>query len=92
VTYKDVYSDWKLDLFASLITTTNYNKSSTVTTAYITLKVHSIFTLRELVFHPTSRLQWPMTEVLASADFSSIFCDPIVFLEIYNLISRNLEI
>jgi hypothetical protein len=30
VTYKDVDSEWQLDLFASLITATNYNKSSTV--------------------------------------------------------------
>jgi hypothetical protein len=73
VTYTDVDSDWKLDLFASLTTTTNYNKSSTVITAYITLKACLIFTLREPVFLPTSRLPWPMPEVLASADSSSIF-------------------
>jgi hypothetical protein len=29
VSYQDVESDWKLDLFASLITTTNYKKSPT---------------------------------------------------------------
>jgi hypothetical protein len=73
MTYKDVDSDCKLDLFASLVTTTIYNESSTVITAYIILKAHSIFNLRELVFLPTSRLPWPIPEVVPSTDFSSIF-------------------
>jgi hypothetical protein len=33
LTYKDADSDWKLDVFASLITEANYSKSSTVITA-----------------------------------------------------------
>jgi hypothetical protein len=61
--------DWKLDLFAPLITTTNYNISSTVVTAKVTVKAHLIFTLLEPVFLPTSRLPWPMPEVLTSTDF-----------------------
>jgi hypothetical protein len=32
VYYKDIYSDWKLDLFASLRATTSYNMPSTVIT------------------------------------------------------------
>jgi hypothetical protein len=62
VTYKSVYSDWKLDLSASRITATNY-KSSTVITALITLKAHSIFTFLELVFLPTFRFLWSMPQV-----------------------------
>jgi hypothetical protein len=44
-----------------------------VITASITLKAHVIFILLELVFLPTSRLLWPMPEVLASTNFSSVF-------------------
>jgi hypothetical protein len=59
--------------FVSLKATTNYSKSSIVIAAPITPKTHSIFTLRELVFLPTSRLPWPMPKVLVSSDLSSIF-------------------
>jgi hypothetical protein len=70
VTFKAVYSYWKLDLFALLTTTTNYIKSSTVITASIILQAHLIFTLRELVILPTSQLPWPTPDVQASTDSS----------------------
>jgi hypothetical protein len=54
VAYKEADYDWKLDLFVSLQGTTNYNKSSIVITAYITLKAHL------LQSSSTSRIQWPM--------------------------------
>jgi hypothetical protein len=73
VTYKDVDSDWKLDLFALLITTTNHSKCSAVITAWTTLKAHSIFTLWELAFLPSSRLLGTMPKALASTDFSLLF-------------------
>jgi hypothetical protein len=47
-------------LFTRLTTKTNYDKSSTVVTAYITFKAHSIFTFLELVFLQTSQLPWPI--------------------------------
>jgi hypothetical protein len=65
--------DCNLDLFASLITTTNYNKYSIVIPAWIILKAHLTFTLRELIFLTTSQLPWPMPNVLALIDSSSIF-------------------
>jgi hypothetical protein len=61
--------DWIL--FALLITTTNYNKSSAVITAWVTLRANLIFALQKLVFLPTSRLPWSMPESLASIGFYS---------------------
>jgi hypothetical protein len=83
-----VDSDWKLDLFASLIRITNYCKSSVVIIAYSTIKAHLIFTLRELVYLQTFRLPWPMSEGLTSADFPSSF----LYLELsFNWNSLELE-
>jgi hypothetical protein len=72
VTYKEVDSDWQLDLFAAY-NPTNYNKLSAVIIAYITLKAHLNFILRKLVFLQISWLPWPMPEVLTSTDFSFFF-------------------
>jgi hypothetical protein len=63
-----------MDLFASFKTTKNYNASSTVITAYITLKASLTFTHRMKVILPVSSLPWLMSEVLAPTDSSSIFC------------------
>jgi hypothetical protein len=59
-------SNWKLEIFASLKTTINFNKSSTAIPPYISLRADLICALRELVFLPTSRLPCPIPEVLAS--------------------------
>jgi hypothetical protein len=71
VTYKDVNSDWKLiGLFHFK------PQFTTVFNSYHCLD-HSegifIVPLQELVFLSTFQLPWPMAEVLASTDFSSIF-------------------
>jgi hypothetical protein len=84
-----VDSDCKLAVSASLTTTTNYSKSPTIITAQITLKPHLIFTLRELPFLPTSRLPWPMPEVLASTDFSSTSLYLDLDLDLLNCSSRR---
>jgi hypothetical protein len=78
-----VDSDWKLDLFASLTVTTEYNKP-TVITAWIIFKAYLIFTLRELIFLPIFRPPCSMPEIMASTDLGLLVSGTLLELDLLN--------